>query len=396
MSASRLSEVVIVSAVRTPIGSFGGSLASIPAPKLGAIAIRHAVERAGIEPKQVQECIMGNVISANLGQAPARQSAIYGGLPTSTICTTVNKVCSSGMKAIMLASQSIMLGQNQIVVAGGFESMSNVPYYLDKGRNGYKYGHGGVVDGILKDGLWDPYDNHHMGSAGESCAKKFSFSREDQDKFAIESYKRAQEAWAKGAFKNEVVPVPVPGKKGDVLVTEDEEHKKVDFSKVSTLKPAFDKSGTITAANASSLNDGASALVLMDGEKAKELGLKPLARIIGFGDAEQEPIDFPTAPAKATPKALNMAGIKANEVDFWEINEAFAVVVLANTKLLGLDPSKVNVDGGAVSLGHPIGMSGARLVTHLTHLLHQRNGKFGCASICNGGGGASAIVIERV
>lgn len=388
--------MVVVSAVRTPIGSFQGALSSLSGPKLGAIAIKGALDKIGLEPKYVQECIMGNVVSANIGQAPARQSAVFAGLPYSTVCTTVNKVCSSGMKSIMLASQSIMLGHSEIVVAGGFESMSNVPYYLEKGRGGYKYGHGQIIDGIIKDGLWDPYDNHHMGAAGENCAKKMSFSRDDQDKFAIESYKRAQAAWANGVFKNEVVPVPVPGKKGDVLVSEDEEYKKVDFGKLATLRPAFDAAGTITAANASSINDGACALVLMNAEIAKKMGLKPLARIVGFGDAEQQPIDFPTAPALAVPKALNMAGVKTSDIDLWEINEAFSVVVLANTKLLNLDPSKVNVDGGAVSLGHPIGMSGARIVAHLVHSLHQRNGKLGCASICNGGGGASSVVVEKL
>jgi acetyl-CoA C-acetyltransferase len=321
---------------------------------------------------------------------------MYAGLPVSTICTTINKVCASGMKSVMYASQSILLGHSQIIVAGGMESMSNVPYYLEKGRSGYKYGHGQVVDGIIKDGLWDPYDNHHMGSAGEQCAKKYSFSREDQDNFAIESYRRAQEAAKKGAFKDEIVPVPVAQKKGEILVTEDEEINKVDFSKIPGLKPAFDPKGTITAANASSINDGASALVLASSDVVQDLKLKPIARVVAFADAEDKPVDFPTAPAQAIPKALKMAGLKVSDIDFWEINEAFSVVVLANMKLLGLDHSKVNVDGGAVSMGHPIGMSGARLITHMAHLLHQRGGRYACASICNGGGGASAIIIERV
>jgi acetyl-CoA C-acetyltransferase len=396
MATKKFADAMILSAVRTPIGAFGGSLSSLAGPRLGAVAIQHAVKRAGLEPNQIQECIMGNVVSANIGQAPARQSAIYAGLPVSTVCTTINKVCASGMKAVMYASQGIMLGQHQIIVAGGFESMSNVPYYLEKGRNGYKYGHGQVVDGIIKDGLWDPYDNHHMGNAGEHCAKELSFSREDQDKFAIESYRRAQEAAAKGYFKNEIVPVPVASKKGEVLVEQDEELLKVDFSKIPGLRPAFDPKGTITAANASSLNDGASALVLASSETVSSLKLKPIARIVAFADAEGRPIDFTTAPAAAIPKALKMAGLKVSDIDFFEINEAFSVVVLANIKLLELDPSKVNVNGGAVSIGHPIGMSGARLITHMAHLLHQRGGRYACAAICNGGGGASAVIIERV
>eukprot|EP01100_Stratorugosa_tubuloviscum_P015433 TRINITY_DN8908_c0_g1_i1.p1 TRINITY_DN8908_c0_g1~~TRINITY_DN8908_c0_g1_i1.p1 ORF type:complete len:398 (-),score=242.65 TRINITY_DN8908_c0_g1_i1:79-1272(-) len=395
--SAKFVDVVIASAARTPIGAFRGLLSSVSAPKLGAIAVRSAIQKAGIDPNSVEACIMGNVISSGLGQAPARQAAIHGGLNKSTTCTTINKVCSSGMKSIMYAAQSIMLGQNQIVVAGGFESMSNVPYYSLNGRSGLKYGHQQLIDGIIHDGLWDAFDDHHMGSAGENCASKYNISRKEQDEFATLSYKRAADAWQNGRFESEIVPVQIDGqKKGEKInITEDEEFKKIDFSKMSTLRTAFKSDGTITAANASSINDGGAALVLMSASAAKLHGVKPLARIIGFADAEQEPIDFPTAPAAAVPKALGMAGVKSSEIDLHEINEAFSVVVLANMKLLGLPIEKVNVDGGAVSLGHPIGMSGARIVSHLAYALNQKNLKLGCASICNGGGGASAIILAR-
>jgi len=396
MATITLNEPVIVSAVRTPIGAFNGALSGFSASQLGAFTIKAAIERINLDPKLVQEVYMGNVIASGMGQAPARQAAIFSGLPTSTICTTVNKVCASGMKSVMLAAQSIMLGQQDIIVAGGMESMSNVPYYLDKARGGYKYGNGTLQDGILKDGLTDVYNNFHMGMCAEDCAKKFSITREEQDKYAIESYKRAAEAWKTGAFKEEVIPIKVPGKKGDTIVEEDEGFRKVDFDRIPALKPAFDKNGTVTAANASTLNDGATALVIMSAAKAKELGLKPLAKIVGFGDAEQDPIEFPTAPAKAIPKALAMANLKKDQIDYWEINEAFSVVALANRKLLDLDLAKLNVNGGGVSLGHPIGSSGARIVTSLYYILKNKGAKYGCASICNGGGGGSAIVIEKL
>eukprot|EP01089_Gocevia_fonbrunei_P014062 TRINITY_DN3772_c0_g1_i1.p1 TRINITY_DN3772_c0_g1~~TRINITY_DN3772_c0_g1_i1.p1 ORF type:complete len:342 (+),score=108.88 TRINITY_DN3772_c0_g1_i1:261-1286(+) len=340
---------------------------------------------------------MGNVISAGMGQAPARQATIFAGLPESVITTTVNKVCASGMKSIMLSAQSIMTGQSEILVAGGMESMSNVPYYLPKARNGYKYGHGQVLDGLLHDGLWDVYNDHHMGMCGEACATKYNISREMQDNYAVESYKRAAAAVKAGAFAQEIVPVSIPQKKGPALeISEDEEYKKIDFDKVPKLSSAFKKDGTVTAANASSLNDGASALIIMSEAKAKEKGLTPLARIIGFGDAEMAPIDFPIAPSMAIPKALKHAGITdINSVDFWEINEAFSVVSLANMQLLGIKHEKLNVLGGAVGLGHPIGSSGARIVVTLAHLLKNKNAKIGVAAICNGGGGASAIVLEK-
>lgn len=391
-----MKEVYIISAVRTPIGSFGGSLLGFSATRLGAIAIKAAIERAGIEPPMVQELYMGNVLSANLGQAPATQAARYSGLPDIP-ATTINKVCASGAKAIMLAAQSIALGQNDVVIAGGMESMSNVPYYLDKARNGYRLGHGQLTDGLVKDGLWDVYNDFHMGSAAELCSSDCNISREEQDKYAIESYKRSQAAQASGKFKNEIVPVEIMDRKGTVtLFSEDEEPNSVNFDKIPGLKPVFKKDGTVTAANASTLNDGAAALVLMSKEKAEELKLKPMARILGFADAQQAPELFTTAPAKAIPGALKQAGITANDVDFYEINEAFAVVALANNKLLNLSPEKVNVNGGAVSLGHPLGASGARIVVTLLHVLQQNKGKIGVAGICNGGGGASAIVVENL
>jgi acetyl-CoA C-acetyltransferase len=391
-----MKEVFIVSAVRTPIGSFLGSLSSVPAPKLGAAAIKAAVERAGIKPEDVQEVFMGNVLQAGLGQAPARQAALFAGLPENTPCTTVNKVCASGMKAIMLGAQTIKAGDNDIVVVGGMENMSQVPHYYNA-REGVKLGDVKMIDGLVKDGLWDVYNNKHMGNCAETCASEKGFSREEQDKFAIESYKRSAAAWESGKFDNEVIPVEVPQRKGDpIIVKEDEEYKRINFEKVGTLRPAFDKEGTVTAANASTLNDGASALVLMSKEKMEELGLKPLAKIVSYGDAAQSPEWFTTAPAKAIPVALKKAGLSVNDIDYWELNEAFSVVALANIKELGLDPSKVDVNGGAVSIGHPLGNSGSRIIVTLINVLKQNNGKYGGAGICNGGGGASAMIIENV
>jgi acetyl-CoA C-acetyltransferase len=388
-------EVYIVSATRTPIGSFGGSLSSLSATQLGATAIRSAVEQAGIKPNMVQEVYMGNVIPANLGQAPATQAAKFaalGDIPA----TQVNKVCASGMKAIMLAAQSISLGHNDIVVAGGMESMSNVPYYLDKARNGYRLGNGQLIDGLVKDGLWDVYNDYHMGSAAELCAVECHISREEQDAYAVESYKRAQKAQAEGRFKNEITPVEIQDKKGLTMVTEDEEPATVKYDKIPTLKPVFKKEGTVTAANASTLNDGAAALVLMSKEKADELGVKPLARIISYADAQQAPEWFTTAPSKAIPLALQRAGLDAAQIDFFEINEAFSVVAIANNQKLNLSPDKVNVNGGAVALGHPLGASGARIAVTLINVLLQNNGRYGAAGICNGGGGASALIVENL
>ena len=391
-----MKEVVIVSVARTPIGSFLGSLSNISAPKLGAIAIKGALDKINLDTKLVDEVFMGNVVSAGLGQAPARQAAIFAGIPKTVPCTTINKVCSSGMKAIMFAAQAIKSGDAEIVVAGGMENMSSIPHYI-AGRKATKFGNINVVDGLLIDGLTDAYDKRHMGTCGDLCASEYNFTREDQDKFAIESYTRSANAWAKGSFNNEVVPVEIPQRKGDpIIFSEDEEYKNVILEKIPTLRPAFNKEGTVTAANASTLNDGAAALVLMSLEKANELNLKPLAKIKGYADAAQEPEWFTTAPAKALPKALAKAGISQNEVDYFELNEAFSVVGLANIKILGLNPEKVNVNGGAVSLGHPLGMSGARIVIALTSILEQNNAKYGAAGICNGGGGASAIVIERI
>lgn len=389
-------EVYIVSVARTPIGSFSGSLASMSATKLGAAAIKAAVERAGIQAGEVNEVFMGNVLTANEGQSPARQAALFAGLSNTTPCTTINKVCASGTKAIMLGVQSILLGENDVVVAGGMESMSNVPYYLDKARDGYRLGHQTVTDGIIKDGLWDVYNNYHMGNAAEKCACDYEISREDQDAHAIESYKRSAKASEEGAFTSEIIPIEITDRKGTITVNTDEEYKKVDFSKVPNLKPVFVKDGTVTAANASSINDGAAALVLMSKEKADALGIKPLARILGYADNEQEPENFTTAPVGALQKAMKRAGVTKDQVDYFEINEAFSVVSLANNMLLELDPEKVNVYGGAVSLGHPIGCSGARIVVTLTSVLKQKGGKIGAVGICNGGGGASAIVIENL
>ena len=358
--------------------------------------MKAAMERAKISVDQVQEVFMGNVISANVGQAPAQQASIAAGIPTSVPCTTVNKVCASGMKAIMLGAESIMLGINDIVIAGGMESMSNVPYYLDKARNGYRLGHGTITDGIIRDGLWDPYSDFHMGNAAEICAKEYKITREEQDAFAIESYKRAAAAYETKSFANEIVPVEVTVGKEKIMVSDDEEYKKVKFDKMPTLRPAFQKDGTITAANASKLNDGAAAIVLMSAAKAKELGLKPLAKITGFADASQDPTWFTTTPAIAIPKALKMAGKEVADVEYAEINEAFSVVSIINNRLLNLNPEKVNIHGGGVSLGHPIGSSGARIAVTLINVLKEKNAKIGVAGICNGGGGASAIVIENM
>ncbi|HAP01194.1 MAG TPA: acetyl-CoA C-acetyltransferase [Bacteroidetes bacterium] len=391
-----MNEVYIMSIARTPIGSLSGALASLTAPQLGAAAMKAAMERSGISPDKIQEVYMGNVLGANIGQAPAQQASIAAGIPTNVPCTTVNKVCASGMKAIMLGAESIMLGINDIVIAGGMESMSNVPYYLDKARNGYRLGHGSVTDGIIRDGLWDPYSDFHMGNAAEVCAKEYNITREDQDNYAIESYKRAQKAYAEKSFSDEIIPVEVMSGKEKILVSEDEEYKKVKFEKLPTLRSAFQKDGTITAANASKINDGASAVVLMSAAKAKELGLKPLAKITGFADAAQAPTWFTTTPALAIPKALKMAGKEISQVDFAEINEAFSVVSIINNRMLKLDDSKVNINGGAVSLGHPIGSSGARITVTLANILKHKNAKLGVAGICNGGGGASAIVLENM
>ncbi len=389
-------EVYIVSAVRTPMGSFGGTLAGVSATKLGAVAIKGALDRIKLDPALVNEVFMGSVIQANLGQAPARQAAKFAGLPDNVNCTTVNKVCASGMKSISLAAQAIMLGDADIVVAGGMENMSQVPFYLENNRWGAKYGNGVVVDGLAKDGLTDVYGNVPMGNCADMCAKEHNFTREDQDAFAIESYKRSAAAWAAGKFKEEIVPVEIVTKKGTVLFAEDEEYKNVNFDKIPGLKAVFTKDGTVTAANASTMNDGAAALVLMSKEKAEALGLKPLAKIKGYADAEQAPEWFTTSPSIALPKAVEKAGLKMSDVNYFELNEAFAVVGLANMKLMNLDASKVNVNGGAVSLGHPLGCSGARVIVTLINVLKQNNAKFGGAAICNGGGGASAVVIENM
>jgi acetyl-CoA C-acetyltransferase len=397
MADSTIKEVYIVSAVRTPIGSFGGTLSSISATQLGAHAIKAALEKIKLDPKEVQEVYMGNVMSANLGQAPVTQASIYAGIPNTVPGTTVNKVCASGMKAIMLGAESIMLGDNDVVVAGGMENMSSVPYYLDKARNGYRLGNGSITDGLVKDGLWDVYKDFHMGNAAELCATECKISREDQDAYAIDSYKRSAEAYKKGLFKEEITPVSIPQRgKDPIVMSEDEEYKNVKMDKIPTLKPAFQKDGTVTAANASKLNDGASAVVLMSKAKADALGIKPLAKIRSFADAQQAPEWFTTAPSKALPKAVAKAGLKMSDIEFFEINEAFSVVAIANNKEMKLDPSKVNVNGGAVALGHPLGSSGCRIVVTLLYVLQQNNAKIGAAGICNGGGGASAIVIERV
>ncbi|MAX05509.1 MAG: acetyl-CoA C-acyltransferase [Flavobacteriales bacterium] len=392
-----MKEVVIVSAVRTPIGSFGGCLSSVSATQLGAIAIKGALGKIGIDKKTVDEVFMGNVLQANSGQAPARQAAIFAGIPDNVPCTTINKVCASGMKSIMIAAQTIVCGDNDVVVAGGMESMSNVPHYFSKGRTGQKLGDMKMFDGMVKDGLTDVYDKVHMGICAETCAKSMEISREEQDAFAIESYNRSAKSWNEGRFEDEVIPVEVPQRKGDsLIISEDEEYKNVKLERIPTLRPVFDKEGTITAANASTLNDGASALILMSSDKAKELNITPIARIKSYADAAQEPKWFTTAPAKALPIAITKAGYTKDDIDYYELNEAFSVVGLANIKMLELEANKVNVNGGAVSLGHPLGSSGSRIIVTLINVLKQNGGKIGAAGICNGGGGASAMVIELV
>lgn len=392
-----MKEVYIISAVRTPLGSFGGKLASLSAVELGSAAIKGALEKSNVSPGQVQEVFMGNVLSANLGQAPARQASIGAGIGYEVPCTTINKVCASGMKAVMLAAQSIMTGQNDIMVAGGMESMSNVPFYIPKARFGYKYGNGELIDGLAKDGLHEIYYNFPMGNCAENTSRNLKISREDQDEYAIQSYKRADAAWKGGHFKEEVIPVDIKGRKGETItIDEDEEYKNVVFEKIPHLKPVFDKEGTVTAANASTINDGAAALVLVSKEKAEEMGLKPLAKIRGFADAAQDPIWFTTAPAIAIPKALKNAGLTTADVDYYEINEAFSAVAIANQKELNISPDRLNIYGGAVALGHPLGASGARIIATLNSVLSQKNGQIGVAGICNGGGGASALVIEKI
>ncbi len=392
-----MEEVFVLSAVRTPIGSFGGSLAGFTAVELGSVAIKGALAKAGVEPSQVNEVLFGNVISSGLGQAPARQAAIGAGIGHEVPCTTVNKVCSSGMKTVMLGAQSIMLGINDIVVTGGMESMSNVPYYVPKARFGYKYGHGELIDGLMHDGLWEVYHGFPMGSCADNTAKEMNITREEQDEYAINSYKRSSASTEAGLFKDEIIPVEIPQRKGDpVVMTEDEEYKNVRFEKIPSLRPVFNKDGTVTAANASTINDGASAIILISKTKMEELGLKAVAKIRGFGDAAQEPIWFTTSPSLAIPRAMKHAGIQKSDVDFYEINEAFSAVAIANNRQLELDPETVNVHGGAVALGHPLGASGARIITTLNNVLDKKNGSIGVAGICNGGGGASAIVIEKV
>ncbi len=392
-----MKEVYIISAVRTAIGSFGGSLKDLSATQLGSIAIKGAINKAGIKPELVQDVLMGSVIQANLGQAPARQAAKFAGLPNEVACTTVNKVCASGMKAISQAAQSILLGDADIVVAGGMESMSNVPFYIDSMRWGNKYGNNVLIDGLAKDGLTDVFDGQAMGNAADFCARECNISREEQDAFAVESYQRSQAAWEAGKFDNEIVPVEIPQRKGDpVIFNKDEEPFNVKFDKIPELRPAFHKEGTVTAANASTMNDGAAAIVLMSKEKADELGLKPIAKILAYADAEQAPEWFTTTPSLAVPKAVAKAGLKMEDIDYWELNEAFAVVGIENSKRMNLDPSKVNVHGGAVSLGHPLGCSGARIIVTLINVLKANNARYGAAGICNGGGGASAMVIENL
>lgn len=392
-----MKEVYIISAVRTPIGSFGGSLKDFSATKLGSIAIRGALEKAGISGTMVDDVLMGSVIQANLGQAPARQAAKFAGLPDTVNCTTINKVCASGMKSIALGAQSILLGDADVVVAGGMESMSNVPYYSDSVRWGNKYGHVQLIDGLAKDGLTDVYDGRAMGNAAELCASTCGISREEQDRFAIESYTRSQAAWDAGKFADEIISVPIPQRSGDpVLFSRDEEPWNVKFDKVPSLKPAFQKDGSVTAANSSTMNDGAAALVLMSREKAEQLGVKPIGRIVSYADAEQSPEWFTTSPALAVPKAVQKSGLTMQDISYWELNEAFAVVGIENSRRMNLDPAKVNVHGGAVSLGHPLGCSGARIIVTLLHILRSNHARYGAAGICNGGGGASAMVIENL
>lgn len=391
-------DVVVVGFARTPIGKLGGALASKTAPQLGAVAIEAALKRSGLEKKYIQEAFMGNVVSAGVGQAPARQAVIYAGLDLDTPSTTVNKVCASGMKAAMFAGVSIASGYRDAVVAGGMESMSNIPYYLPGARTGYRLGNNTVVDGLINDGLWDIYNNQHMGNCGEICATKYGITRQDQDNFAIKSYERAAAAWNSGKFANEVTPVSIAGRKGDqpTLVEKDEEFGNIKLDKVATLKPAFKKDGTVTAANASKLNDGAAAMIIVSGKLCKDLNLTPLFKIRGFGDAARDPVEFTVAPSDAVPRALAHAGLKASDVDYHEINEAFSLVALVNSQIMNLDLDKVNVHGGAVALGHPIGCSGARIIGTLYNVLKAKDATIGCASICNGGGGASAVVIERL
>lgn len=391
-------DVVVVGVARTPVGKMGGSLASLSATKLGAHAIEHAIKRSGIDKNTVEEVFMGNVVSAGIGQAPARQAMIYAGLPLHIEATTINKVCASGMKAIMLAATSIKSGYRSIMVAGGMESMSNIPYYMPNARTGYRLGNQVAVDGLIHDGLWDIYNNQHMGNCGESCAEKFNLTRKAQDDYAIESYNRANSAWSSGKFADEVAPIEIVGKKGDkpTVVSVDEEFSSIKLDKVPSLKSAFKKDGTITAANASKLNDGASAMVVVSGKVAKELGLKPLFKIRGYGDAARDPVEFTISPSDSIPLALKMAGLTMNDIEYHEINEAFSVVPMANAKILGLDLSKVNVHGGAVALGHPIGSSGSRIIITLYNVLKANNATIGCASICNGGGASSAIIIEKL
>ncbi|MGB0390247.1 MAG: acetyl-CoA C-acyltransferase [Salibacteraceae bacterium] len=391
-----MKDVFIVSAVRTPIGSFLGSLSSVPAPKLGAAAIKGALSKGNVIADQIDEVIMGNVMSANLGQAPARQAAMFAGIGENVPCTTVNKVCASGMKAISLAAQSIIAGDNEVVVAGGMENMSSVPHYM-VARNAVKLGNVNMADGMVKDGLTDVYNDVHMGVCADKCATEHNFSREDQDNFAIDSYNKSAAAWSAGKFNDEIVPVEVPQRRGDaIVVTEDEEYKNVRMDKIASLRPAFNREGTVTAANASTLNDGASALILASAEAVAKYGFTPLAKITSYADTAHEPEWFTTAPSKAIPVALGKAGMAVSDIDFWELNEAFAVVGLVNTKELGIDPAKVDVNGGAVSLGHPLGNSGSRIIVTLINVLKQNGGKFGGAGICNGGGGASAMIIENV
>jgi len=391
-----MKEVYIVSAVRTPIGSFNGALSSVSATKLGAAAIKGALDKIKLSPGEVQQAYMGCVLQGNLGQAPARQAAKFAGLPNETQCTTINKVCASGLKSIVIGAQNIMLGDAEVVVAGGMENMSATPYYLDQARTGYRLGNGTVIDGVVKDGLTDVYHQNHMGNSAELCAKEYNITREAQDAYAIESYTRAAKAWKAGNFTEEVVALTISTKKGDVVVSEDEEFKQVKFEKIPQLKPVFDKAGTVTAANASTLNDGAAALILMSKEKAEKLGLKPLAKIIGYADAEQAPEWFTTTPSKAIPAAVQKAGLKMSDIEYFEINEAFSVVSIANNQLMKLNPAKVNINGGAVAIGHPLGCSGARIVVTLLNVLKQQNARYGAAGICNGGGGGSALVIERL
>ena len=392
-----MNEVVIVSAVRTPIGSFGGKLSKISATKLGSYAIKGAIDKISLDNKLIDEVYMGNVMQANLGQAPARQAAIFAGLPHNIPCTTINKVCSSGMKSIMLAAQSIRCGDNEIVIAGGMENMSQVPHYFAKGRSGQKLGDMKLIDGLVMDGLTDVYNKVHMGVCAEKCAKDYNISREEQDDFAIESYKKSKIAWDNGKFSNEIVPVEIQNRKKEIEnITDDEEYKNINIEKVSQLRPVFDKEGTVTAANASTLNDGASALVLMSLEKAKKLNIKPIAKVVSYSDAAHEPENFTTAPAKAIENLLKKNNLSVDDIDCFELNEAFSVVGLANIKILNLDKNKVNINGGAVSLGHPLGNSGSRIIVTLINVLNQNKSKIGVAGICNGGGGASAMLIEAL